>query len=185
MAKCVLGKELFWPTDDQNHNLQLPFWPHLTDLSVGYEPVTPSGHWMYAEEGAQESEYKDGYHLSDPGSDNEMDDTNLYWIAPEDRDGRIFRIEPIHESFDAYFLSAANAALRMPKLDNMVLEVTNAWNRHKFSYTVRNGVANATWFHDYAPSKVYRPSDKVLQLWKQVASARTGGELEIEFTELI
>ncbi|OQD69583.1 hypothetical protein PENPOL_c002G10254 [Penicillium polonicum] len=179
-AQCVLGKEVFWPTDEQNHNIQLPFWPHFTDLWLGYEPVTPSGNWMFAKEEPQESEDEDDHDSSDPGSDyNEMDDTDKDWDAPEDRMGKIFRTKPIHELFNAYYLSAANAALCMPKLDNMFLEVTNGWNRQEFWYRVRDEVANATWSSGDDP-KAFEPSDEVLQLWKQVASARTGGDLGVE-----
>ncbi|KAF4772554.1 hypothetical protein HAV15_012176 [Penicillium sp. str.  len=139
----------------------LPFWPHFTDLWLGYEPVTPSGNWMFAKEEPQESEDEDDYDSSDPGSDyNEMDDTDKDWIAPEDRMGKIFRTKPIHELFNAYYLSAANAALCMPKLDNMFLEVTNGWNRHEFWYRVRDGVANATWSSGDDP-KAFEPSDEV------------------------
>lgn len=122
--------------------------------------------------------------MSDPGSDNEKDETDVNWTAPEDRNSRIFRCKYIHETFDVYYLSAANAALCIPKMNNMVLEVTNAWNIHKFVYTVRNGVANATWFHPSASTSVYRPSDRVLQVWKQVASARTRGFLEVEISHI-
>lgn len=88
---------------------------------------------MFAKEEPQESEDEDDYDSSDPGSDyNEMDDTGKDWVAPEDRMGKIFRTKPIHELFNGYYLSAANAALCMPKLDNMFLEVTNGWNRHEF-----------------------------------------------------
>ncbi|CAI7636688.1 unnamed protein product [Penicillium viridicatum] len=173
--QCVLGKELFWPLNGDNP--EPPFWPHLTGVSVDYIPVTPCGKWMFEQDDDAEEPDYDSDSLGSYYDD--MDDTDQDWVPPEDRKCRLFRTKFVHELFNQYYLSAGKAALRMPKLDSMLLDVSHR-PQHRFWYQVENEVAKATWSSEDDP-KAFEPSDEVLQIWNQVALEHTGHGLEVEF----
>jgi hypothetical protein len=174
-VQCLLGKELFWPLNDDN--AELPFWPHLIGVNVDYIPVTPCGKWMFEQQDDAEEPDYDSDSLDSHYDD--MDDTDRDWVAPEDRTCRLFRTKFVHELFNEYYLSAGKAALRMPRLDCMILNVSHQY-QHRFCYQVENEMAKATWFCEDDP-KAFEPSDEVLQIWNQVALAHTSHDVEIAF----
>ncbi|KAJ6131694.1 hypothetical protein N7471_006909 [Penicillium samsonianum] len=156
--QCVLGKELFWPLND-------------------YIPITPCGKWMFEQDNDAEEPDYDSDGLGSYYDD--MDDTDLDWVPPEDRKCRLFRTKFVHELFNQYYLSAGKAALRMPKLDSMLLDVSHR-PQHRFWYQVENEMAKVTWSSEDDP-KAFEPSEEVLQIWNQVALEHTGNGLEVEF----
>ncbi|KXG47504.1 uncharacterized protein PGRI_013740 [Penicillium griseofulvum] len=172
-SQCVLGREFFWPLDGDTP--EPPFWPHLTDVSFEYLPITPCGKWMFEKDEDEENYDSDGL-----GSYyDDMEDTDRDWVAPEDRRCNLFRTKPLHGLFNQHYLSAGKAALRMPKLESMFLDISNR-PRYQFRYGVKNGVAKATWFNEL-DSKAFEPDEEVLQIWKQVALEHTGDDLVVEF----
>ncbi|KAJ5970395.1 uncharacterized protein N7479_000313 [Penicillium vulpinum] len=165
---------IFWPLNDDDPKPL--FWPHLTSLTLEYIPITPCGQWLFK----QDDDVEPDYDSDSVGSYyDDMDDTDQDWVPPEDRKFRRFRTKFVHELFNQYYLSAGKAALRMPKLESMLLDVSNR-SEHRFWYQVENGVAKVTWLGDDYP-RGFEPSDEVLQLWKQVALEHTGRDLVVQF----
>lgn len=65
----------------------------------------------------------------------------------------------------------------MPKLEYMSLE-TRCWLRmHSFNFKVKHGAGKATWDDAHG----FHPEDRVLRIWQEVASQRTGLGLEVDY----
>ncbi|KAJ5421172.1 hypothetical protein N7465_003691 [Penicillium sp. CMV-2018d] len=109
---------------------------------------------------------------------DDIDDTDLDWVPPEDRKYRLFRTKFVHKSFNQYYLSAGKAA-RISELDSMLLDVLHR-PQHRFWYQVENEMAKVTWSSEEDP-KAFEQSDEVLQFWNQVALEHTGNGLEVGF----
>jgi Family of unknown function (DUF6546) len=45
LSWLVIGTNLFWPMDAA---AQIPYWPKLKTFSLEYNPVTPTGKWLFA-----------------------------------------------------------------------------------------------------------------------------------------
>jgi hypothetical protein len=48
---------------------------------------------------------------------------------------------------------------------------------HSFNFEVKHGVAKATWDDAHG----FHPEDRVLRIWQEVASQRTGLGLEVDY----
>lgn len=81
--------------------------------------------------------------------------------------------------FNQYFLAVGKAALRMPKLIIMKVEVVECINMLGFRYEVRDGVAKVTWLCDW-DLQAFEISNDVLQIWEKVAYQHTGRDLELK-----
>ncbi|KAJ5747190.1 uncharacterized protein N7511_008886 [Penicillium nucicola] len=172
LSKITIGKELFLSqvVDAETE----PLWPNLISFELNYAIASPSGEWLF-------QRHPGDRRLLD--SDNEADEggasrpAHLEIIEACDYDTH-FRYKPIPKFFNEFYIAAARAAMRMPKLGLMHLE-TGEWpGRHYFKYEVRD-VAKATWADIFC----FQPNDKVLDLWQQVALQHTGKALETEFSE--
>lgn len=194
----VLGPELFWPSSSQEDTLPVnrPFWLNLRDVTVSYAPVTPSGKWLLERDPEK----------TDPTEDNtdpEYYDTReeqypeSVRIPPEDRRSIYFRSKIIASYADRFYISAAWAALQMPKLRRMVLQ-TDGLPRYSLEYEVRAGTSRLTWRNeDDEPcsfdtdilirqakaKRLYQPDARVFEAWENVARRHTGKDLETEFKE--
>lgn len=194
----VLGPELFWPSSSQEDTLLVnrPFWPNLTDVTVSYAPVTPSGKWLL-ERDPEKTETSDDN--TDPEYYNAREEQypESARIPPEDRRPTYFRSKIIASHADKFYISAAWAALRMPKLRHMVLE-NDGRPRHSLEYEVRAGTSRLTLRNeDVEPcsfdtdisirqakaKRLYQPDARVFEAWENVARGHTGRGLETEFKE--
>jgi hypothetical protein len=106
-----------------------------------------------------------------------MDSTDVSWIGPEQRAHQWFIRTPNREMFNGYFLLAGKAALQMPKLVCMRIEVHGRLNKLKFEYEIKDERATVSWTlrRDH---RGFKPSDEVKQIWKEVAIKHTGQEPE-------
>ncbi|KAJ5120888.1 uncharacterized protein N7515_010276 [Penicillium bovifimosum] len=192
LSDCVLGKELFWPLNDDNP--EPPFWPHLRSVELDSVPVTPCGKWMFEQfNGLWESD-SDSSHISHLDVDAEArrqadeyhfdtyHDMSGPWdlVPEEDRDRRLFRTEFVDELFNQYYISAGKAALHMPKLESMELGFSHRQRvnyQHLFQYTRQNldgkEMATATWGNEEGFEK-FGPSEEVEDTWCEVALEHTG-----------
>ncbi|KGO36686.1 hypothetical protein PEX1_043280 [Penicillium expansum] len=177
----VFGREVFWPLvtlDKDKDNTELPTWSELKRMTLSYVPITPGGTRMF-----EKKEPEQILTYQDPTIDltiyEEMDNTDLDWVPPEQRRNRWFRRKPNHEMFNQYFLAVGKAALRMPKLIIMKVEVVECINMLGFRYEVRDGVAKVTWLCDW-DLQAFEISNDVLQIWEKVAYQHTGRDLELK-----
>lgn len=139
----VLGLELFWPSSSQEDTLLVnrPFWPNLIDVTVSYAPVTPCGKWLLERD--PEMETLDNN--TDPKYYNAREEEypESVRIPLEDRRSIYFRSKIIASHADKFYISAAWAALRMPKLRHMVLQIDGR-PRYLLEYKVRAGTSRLT-----------------------------------------
>ncbi|KAJ5142828.1 uncharacterized protein N7515_001615 [Penicillium bovifimosum] len=189
---CVLGKEFFWPLND---NPEPPFWPHLTSIYLYPIPVTPCGKWMFerdddAEELDSDPRHFDGLPYYRRNSYYEITDQNTNWdlVPPEDRKRRLFRTKFVHELFNQYHLSAAKAALQMPRLSGMSLTLSHHQHtppQHEFWFEPGSQewkVATAAWGNGNG-SDAYEPSEEVYEMWNEVALKRTDRCIMIDYAD--
>ncbi|KGO69799.1 hypothetical protein PITC_042620 [Penicillium italicum] len=175
----VFGREVFWPLVAQD-NIEPPFWPELNRMTLSYVPVTPDGTRMFEKSEPEQILTFGRHNTIDPRIYEDMDDTDIDWVPPEQRRTRWFCRKPNHELFNQYFLAAGKAALRMPKLVVMKIEVEECENMLGFQYEVKGGVAKVTWLCDW-DLQAFEISNEVLQIWGKVAYQHTGRDLELEF----
>lgn len=175
----VFGREVFWPLVTQD-NAELPSWPELNRMTLSYVPITPGGTRMFEKNEPEQILTLDHHSTIDPTIYEEMDDTDIDWVPPGQRRNRWFRRKPNHEMFNEYFLTAGKAALRMPKMIIMKIEVVEGVNMLGFRYEVTDGVAKLTWLCDW-DLQAFEISNEVLQIWEKVAYRHTGRDLELEF----
>jgi hypothetical protein len=95
----------------------------------------------------------------------------------EDRPGGYLRSKIVPGVFNELYASAGRAAKRMPKLEYVSLETRCGLGMHSFTFEVKHGAAEATWDDTH---ELY-PEDRVLQIWQEVASQRSGLGLGIKY----
>lgn len=149
-------------------------------MTLSYVPITPGGTHMFEKKEPEQILTLGQHSTIDLTIYEEMDDTDIDWVPPEQRRARWFRRKPNHEMFNQYFLTAGKAALQMPKLTNMKIEVVECVNMLGFWYEVKDGVAKVTWLCDW-DFQAFEISSEVLQVWGKVAYEHTGRDLELEF----
>jgi hypothetical protein len=81
-----MGLEILWSTNPKEYNLNLPFWPNLTNLSVEYSPITPSGERFFEREPGQAVD-NDGDNAYDFLEDDENNYPEHMQIPLEDHRG--------------------------------------------------------------------------------------------------
>jgi hypothetical protein len=187
---------LFSPISPQDDDIDLPFWPNLTDVSVEYPQVTPSGDWLCQREPGEavDDDRDDAY---DSFGDDENDYPEYVRIPLEDRKRTYFRTRIIAGYVDKFYLSAGRAALRMPKLRRMRLVTNTTRPEYTFEYEVQAGRAKLSWSNEdmsyprepddlarlEQAKRIYQPDEQAFQIWRKVALQHTGSELEVEFKE--
>lgn len=170
--QAVIGSELFWPLSPEAPDVKLPFWPHLVSFIVEFSPVTPSGEWMFERDPDEEDDK-----IFSEDSDLEGEWPEYVRTVREDRPGGYIRSKIVPGVFNELYVSAGRAAKRMPRLEYMSLETRCGLGMHSFTFEVKHGAAKATWDDTHG---LY-PEDRVLQIWQEVASQRTGLGLEIKY----
>ncbi|KAJ5906757.1 uncharacterized protein N7473_003673 [Penicillium subrubescens] len=193
----VLGPELFWPLNSKEYSVSvnLPFWPNLKEVVVNYAPVTPSGEWLQ-ERDPEDTDTDDN---TDPEYYNAREEgyPESVRVPLEDRRCIHFRFNLIASHANRFYISAAWAALRMPKLRQMILQ-TDGISRYSLEYEVRAGTSRLTWrtldsadcliggdpsTKQARAERLYQPDARVLEAWENVAPEHTGRGLETEFKE--
>ncbi|KAJ5776962.1 hypothetical protein N7520_000208 [Penicillium odoratum] len=180
--QAVIGREVFWPLYPEGKDVKLPFWPNLVSFSVNFVPITPSGDWLF-ERDPNELDNK----IDSEDSDPEGEYPDYVRTVPEDRSGGYIRSKIIPAFFNELYSSAGQAALRMPQLKYMSLEITQGSGRHSFRYEIKHGAAKVIWADMAgfigADTHFFHPEDSVLQIWKDVASQHTGSGLEVKIAD--
>lgn len=146
-TQSVVGPELFSPFSPQDDDINLPFWPNLIDVFVEYPQVTPSGEWLCQREPGEiaDDDTEDAY---DSFGDDENDYPEYVRIPLEDRKRTYFRTRIIAGYVDKLYLSAGQAALRMPKLRQMRLVTNTSRPEYTFEYEVQAGRAKLSWSNE-------------------------------------
>lgn len=166
IEEVMIGNEFFWPVNPPAR-LDMPHWPFLRILQLGYRLSTPSGEWRFEHTAP-----------STPrpvvDSDDEDYDPDDEMYEPTDH----LRKRAIPAAMNSFYLAVARAALEMPKLEKMSISAcvkphNEVW--HWFLYRVRDSGVTATWSSN--PS--FQPDGHVVDLWKSVATKYHGSSLEV------
>ena len=179
LEDIVISSELFWPTNSDS--VQFPHWPHLTSFELVFQPITPSGNWLF-----------DRDPMAEVYSGDESRDLSLYFgddeiPAREDWKADYFRIKPIEHLMNDFYLAAGHAVAEMPRLKVMRLEAVSSGN-HGLEYKATASTANLELWdmpRYYCEELWDRPpfqfSKDVLKVWMDAARRNTGAELEAKF----
>lgn len=170
----TFGNELFWPPESNDNR---PSWPDLKTIDMGYAPSTPSGKWLFVDRSDRDED--DRY---------ESTDSDLYDQWPEyvrteleDRVDNPFREANVPGLFNELYMAVGQAALYMPKLEDLRMRTESGTTRHRFGYSTEplEGHICATW----ADCLGFQPEERVLNLWKQVASEHTGQDITVKLCD--
>lgn len=177
LENLTVGKELFWPVNTKD---ELPFWPNLTTFYLEYTMVTPSGKWLF-ERNPEENE--DEWQIDHSEDERQYMHMPSHLLPPvEDQFSEPFRTKVSSELINDFYMSAGRAAQRMPKLRYIEIEIMWGRTQHSFKYTTNGETATATW----ADLIVFRPEERVLQVWRDVARQHTGldSNLDVKIDDL-
>lgn len=165
LYEIAITNEIFWPTALPPSVQGSPHWAKLESLSIYYLPILPTGKWLFRPKFRRGM--VQGYYISHETSDSSDSEDETAADAALQR----------------FYEAAGRAALEMPVLRDMTLVAklepeSDQW--HKFWYHVRGGrTARAIW----TSSSGFEPTDKVLDLWKQVPMRHVGSELDVKILQ--
>ncbi|KAJ5640367.1 uncharacterized protein N7484_008229 [Penicillium longicatenatum] len=166
----TFGNELFWPPESNDNS---PSWPDLKTISIDYMPTTPSGKWLFVDRSDRDED--DQYESMDSDPHDEWPE---YVRTPlEDRSSGPFREVSVPGLFNELYMAVGQAALRMPKLEDLRMDTESGRVHHRFRYSTEGEIC-ATWSDRLG----FQPEERVLELWKQVASEHTGQSLKVKLT---
>jgi hypothetical protein len=171
LEEITTGAEFFW---NSVYEINPPYWPHLTSLSINYNKVTPGGQWLFERDPAEPiEEYERNEFRFEDMSDDELP-------LPPDKHFDMFRFKPLPEPMNAIYAAAGKAALHMPALRNFWLhaEVLKSWP-HWFEYEATLTNACATWGN----TPEFKPDESVLDAWREVSRKNVGAILDIKYTD--
>jgi hypothetical protein len=172
----TVGTNLFWPFEAKNDGnssiAQLPHWPRLKFFELEYNPVAPTGKWLFELPCGEQIPEAEGPRI--PFSDYLPEELIP---LPEDQVLRPFRAKAVDDLMSDFYEAAGRAATRMPCLENMCLRPVMAFQRHWFEYNVGYGRATVTW----GSNPEFLPEERVLGVWREAAMGHTGKELEACF----
>ena len=164
----TIGNELFWQPGSSD---KLPSWPDLTTIEIQYTPSTLFGKWLFIDR-SDRDEY-DHYESSDSDPHDEFPE--CVRTVLEDRSGKPFREVSVPSLFNELYMAVGRAALCMPRLEFLSMETESGRGHHRFRYSSEDE-ACANWSDLFG----FQPEERVLDLWKQVASKHTGGDLLVK-----
>ncbi|KAJ6017463.1 hypothetical protein N7451_000842 [Penicillium sp. IBT 35674x] len=164
----AIGNDLFWQPESSDKR---PSWPDLTTIDIQYTPTTPSGKWLFVDR-SDRDEY-DYYESSDSDPHDEFPE--YVRTVLEDRTGKHFREVSVPGLFNELYMAVGQAALCMPKLKSLSMATQSGRGHHRFRYSSEDE-AYAKW----SDLLGFQPEERVLNLWKQVASKHTGGDLTVK-----
>lgn len=168
-SSIVIGSDIFWPAIIPTLALSstpddgLPSFPHLERLDIIASIASASGGWLFNADPAKRD--PDGYDRESDG-DPFRDD----WSPqPGDKFHR-FRLIPVAELVDPYFVAAARAVARMPRLRRFELHFETPLPC-TVRYTVLEDESKATLV--FMGSPPYNPSEEVRQAWRAAGGFAT------------
>ncbi|KAJ6108259.1 hypothetical protein N7523_009582 [Penicillium sp. IBT 18751x] len=167
----TFGNELFWPPESNDNP---PSWPDLKTISIDYIPTTPSGEWLFVDRSDRDED--DQYESMDSDPHDEFPE--YVRTVLEDRSGKPFREVSVPGLFNELYMAVGQAALYMPKLEDLRMETESGRVHHRFRYSTEGDVC-ATWSDRLG----FQPEERVLNLWKQVASEHTGQDLTVKLCD--
>ncbi|KAF3391574.1 hypothetical protein F1880_007488 [Penicillium rolfsii] len=165
------GNELFWPPESNDNH---PSWPYLKSIDIEYIPSTPSGKWLFNDRSDRDED--DRYESTDSDPHDEFPE--YVRTAVEDRSCKPFREVSVPGLFNELYMAVGQAALCMPKSEDLRMETESGRVHHRFRYS-RKGNACAIW----SDRLRFQPEERVLNLWKQVAFEHTGQDLTVKLCD--
>lgn len=175
----VLGPALFWPVDSTLlSETDLPWWPHLREMTIQLPPTTPKGAWLFSQDPKHShqqgyDEGNDRFGTEADSSGNEADSSTL---------SHSFRTHSIAKYFDRLYLSVGRAAKRMPRV--ALIQVNCGGHGIPFQEFVYDTVLNHDGYRNKEAQALsvnfvrwrnefcrYRPSGEVMSVWKATAGA--------------
>jgi hypothetical protein len=176
LSWLTIRTNLFWPletkNDGNNSTARLQHWPRLKTFELAYNPVTPTGKWLFELPPGEQIPEVEGPRA--PFSDylpNEL------IPLPEDQVLRPFRMKAVDNLMNDFYEAAGRAAARMPCLESMCLRPAMPFQKHWFEYNVGDGRATVFW----GSNPEFFPDETVLGVWRQAAMGHTGRELKVCF----
>ncbi|KOS47800.1 hypothetical protein ACN38_g1277 [Penicillium nordicum] len=167
----TFGNELFWPLESNGNH---PSWPDLKTIDIEYIPLTPSGKWLFVDRFDRDED--DQYESTDSDPHDEFPE--YVRTVLEDRSGKPFREVSVPGLFNELYMAVGQAALYMPKLEDLRMETESGRVHHRFRYSTEGDIC-ATWSDGLG----FQTEESVLNLWKQVASEYTGQDLTVKLCD--
>jgi hypothetical protein len=170
LEDITIGPELFF---NSKSSTKMPEWLHLTSLTINYNPITPSGHWLFERDPSEDViEYEEG------------DDPSLYMgpdalPAAEDLRNNFFRHKASPEQMNRFYNAVGKAALSMPVLRDISMRALTTYWEHWFMYKATSTSACATW----GSTPEFKPDDSVLDIWREVSRKNLDIELEVKYED--
>ncbi|GLI72237.1 hypothetical protein PoHVEF18_000407 [Penicillium ochrochloron] len=167
----TFGNELFWPLKLNNSH---PSWPGLKTIDIEYIPSTPFGKWLFVDRSDRDED--DRYESTD--SDQHDEFPEYVRTVLEDRSSKLFREVSVPGLFNELYMAVGQAALYMPKLEDLRMETESGRVYYRFRYSTEGDIC-ASWSDRLG----FQPEERVLNLWKQVASEHTGQDLTVKLCD--
>ncbi|KAL7934084.1 hypothetical protein V8C35DRAFT_303162 [Trichoderma chlorosporum] len=163
MQGIAVSDEIFFPRMP-SINMAESLWDRLVRFRLFYPPITPSGQLLFLP-----SPYR-----TEPFDDDASEDSMM---IPE---LQLPTLDVATAAMQQFYLSAARAALQMPKLKEMelVAELGNPEYWHQFRYHVQGMSAKVIW----TSSSGFAPENEVLELWRKVPRKHLQAELDVELS---
>ncbi|KAJ5753098.1 hypothetical protein N7520_010015 [Penicillium odoratum] len=148
-----------------------PSWPDLKTVDIQSTPSTPSGKWLFVDRSDRDK--YDHYESSDSDPHDEFPE--YVRTVLEDRSGKPVREVSGPGLFNDLYMAVGQAALCMPKLELLTMETEAGRGYHRFKYSSEEE-AYAKWSDPLG----FQPEERLLNLWNQVGSKNTGGDLTVK-----
>ncbi|KAH7409547.1 hypothetical protein BKA64DRAFT_665211, partial [Cadophora sp. MPI-SDFR-AT-0126] len=170
LEDITIGPELFF---NSKSSTKTPEWPHLTSLTINYNPITPSGHWLFERDPSEDvEEYEEG---EDPSLYMEADALP----AAEDLRSNFFRHKASPEQMNRFYNAIGKAALSMPVLRDISMRALTTYWEHWFMYKATSTSACAAW----GSTPEFKPDESVLDVWREVSRKNLEVELEVKYED--
>ncbi|KAH8898425.1 hypothetical protein GQ53DRAFT_817697 [Thozetella sp. PMI_491] len=167
---AVLGMEVFWPSAGEARNDTTLAWPYLEHMHLRLREHGPDGGRLFQfSRHAQNSLRRT--HGGEDDADEDESDTEEAEVPEES-----FWAKPVGERVDTYYIAAAHAMARMPRLKNLsILWLYSGF--YGMNFFSRDGSNPYLWVRSEIESQL---SDEVEEAWLAAARAHTGiNHLEI------
>lgn len=200
--RACVDSTVFWPAVEDPTS-ESPSWPFLEHFSFSFRPVLPSGTW-YLEgprgEGRDANRFEITQAHYPPVEDNAEDETcDEIWDWEggrfEEFSPNMFRIMPCDEVIGPFLEAFAKALANMPALESVFLFTLLAFNpgthdiRRHYPERHDDGTAYPWGLRYHFPKDGgsprlewrvgdWRPSEKLLQRFHDLANSRGGNPLE-------
>lgn len=131
--------------------------PDLKTIDIEYIPLTLSRKWLFADHSDRDE--NDRHESTDSDAHDEFPE--YVRTALKDRSSKLFREVSVPGLFNELYMAVSQAALYMPKLEDLRMETESGKVHHRFRYSLEGDIC-AIWSDRLG----FQPEERVLNLWK-------------------